>query len=132
MPTIFAGVSGQTLRLNNAWINNDTEHSLADQSLVCYLGEGGSLAGWYYAYNHYPQFNIGAWTHVAITVASKSEVPDANDGSKIIYTFDARLYINGEPHVVETDCSISNICSASTIILGNLGSHRRPFCGAID
>ena len=129
MPTIFSGLSGQFLRMNNSWINADTNRRLADQSLVCYLGEGGVNNGWYYGFGNYPQFNIGAWTHVAITVASKSEAPD---GGKTVYTFDARLYLNGEPYVVQSDCVISNICTSSTITLGNIGNHQRPFCGAID
>lgn len=130
MPNIFYNLSALFVRSNNNMVDNaNPQFGVSSRDLVSWYGSGGTLNGHYFGYGSYPTFKLGAWTHICYSIDVKGA---ATVGAQTIHTFDAKVYINGVPHITVTDGVTTNGSSSTAIWVGNISSHLRPFCGALD
>ena len=130
MPSIFLNLSTLNIRSNNNLVDDaHPQLGVGSRELVSWYGSGGSLGGYYFSLNNYPTFKLGAWTHICYSIDVKGA---ATVGSQTVHTFDAKVYINGVAHITVTDGVTTNGSSSTAIWVGNLSTHLRPFCGALD
>jgi len=139
MPTLLSGLSALNMRFINDWY--DASHpELGNRGFTFFCWLGWSTEGfqaYYIAYNNL-FVNSCAWNHILVStdVTGEDEPFDVVVNGKTVsctnYTFNAKMYLNGQPIFVENGATTTNLCVADNFNIGNIQNSTRPFHGAID